>query len=348
MEEFTQLDRLLVIGGTKIFKRSTISNIVNNFQFYALLVVSALLTFHSLISIDPTKRSMVYHIVESAEDLFGIAILAVWRIKARKLSSLLIFLSKIGDKNKEKLRRFGRKLTVSCITYIFIIGALYGEWIYEMLFKRKDVHGLTNSILQAYSALSSWLVIGVYSYFVKNMALYEKVFFDKLIKAIRSSDASPNQIQIRLKNLRDSKESLNESFSFIPLVWFLWSFCQATNAISALFDLIDENPVAAIHDLCRLLAAFAFLAFLCIYVDSVVRESRSHLESISWIIASRQDVSEWDPVLTQIELEKKFEYRVWNMFPLNKSLLLSFSSSLLTFTVLFVQLTQHLKDSNDE
>jgi len=82
------------------------------------------------------------------------------------------------------------------------------------------------------------------------------------------------------------------------------------------------------------------MASACFMTSSLTKESQESLEKLATkIIMTRgKKIKKWSHVLDLISKTEKFQYNVWDLFYFNERLVLSFTSSVVIFTVLAVQI----------
>ncbi|KAI1289925.1 hypothetical protein HDE_08167 [Halotydeus destructor] len=138
------------------------------------------------------------------------------------------------------------------------------------------------------------------------------------------------------KSLNIMKKHCNNILGIFPFLWISSSFIRASGLIASIIT-IDENDRAGIF---ILFAYDAFVVFYAILSISYVEEQNGVLidKLIVKILRTGHIIGGFD-VMVHI-IQEKVKLTALNIFEFNKSLLLSFTASLISFTVLFLQMSR--------
>jgi len=96
--------------------------------------------------------------------------------------------------------------------------------------------------------------------------------------------------------------------------------------------------IFAIFSLFRVSIEVLLSIYMTFQVDLFSRKSKRRMESFYHSIIQSKDTVSWNFVLQKINETKQYEYNASNIFVINRTSLLSFGTSFLSLTVLFVQL----------
>lgn len=140
------------------------------------------------------------------------------------------------------------------------------------------------------------------------------------------------------------KDKTMDCISLLSLMSFFLCFIQ-TIATICRFQVAhwDDEGVSADKTFARiyigrLLGNMVQLIYVTFCTSNHCRESRKNLESLESQVIHFTKGHKWLSVQHKIREAKVYAYKVGDFFSVDKNLLLSFACSLVTFTVLFVQL----------
>ena len=148
----------------------------------------------------------------------------------------------------------------------------------------------------------------------------------------------------RSTQLIDLKNQISDSISFLILCIYFRLFLAAIGSICRLNLLYADDKVTqwdmlfSVFSLFRISIEVGLVIYLVCQVDCFARNSGKRLESLARFIIQTKDPNEWKFVLLTIHEEKQYEYNAFNTFVINRNSLLSFATSFVSLTVLFVQL----------
>lgn len=337
MDALEPVDFLMLLDGTKLCSSRLSITIINNLQAVILSVIHCY--FFTLAVEDFNPTSLAYAVDEILSAILGISIIILMRrMKKNLVPNLKIILESLTAKHKQELKKTSWKLCIrSCIS-ISLFLVIHGY----MIFTVRDGFVIYRICL-TYAYLQCWIFIGtvLYTFCLHAIELYEKdalqIVTQEVSKGIRIPKSS---MLLVLKHLLEIKINITNSFSIIPCLWYLWFFHRSVHTI---ISFSRDYVVDSYGDIAEIILVIVFLLDMMIKAGSCMKSSSDSLDKLSRVIIVYEvDSRDYSVILQQIEVNKRFEYRAWNLFSINKSLLLSFTSSLLTFTVLFVQLSYTL------
>ena len=160
-------------------------------------------------------------------------------------------------------------------------------------------------------------------------------------------DMTPSKASWLLKKSLMTKEEVLSSFSGLPALWFLREFVFIVGAImmNGNGQVVNYSFYYIMVFVISLLMSLASHVFLVCFIDYCNKQVRKHAEELDLALTS-VNYKKWFPVLIEINEYKKYEFSACDLFDINKSVGLSFISSLITFTVLFQQLLSDLPADN--
>ena len=207
--------------------------------------------------------------------------------------------------------------------------------------------------------LHNWRLGGclVYIFFIKVIDSCEQSFFQIMENSLSSdkfSFISPDYVCLRRRKMVEFKRALVSYYSIIPVLFYLQEFVYMSGNLLVYQRSWHDNNynnqslvfIITVQIL-PLLVSSTSLVYLCITAGNSCQFVQEKLDKLMTLIIERKQSDLWHDFLIQIEQEKHFSYSSWNLFPINKPLMLHFISSLITFTVLFIQLSTSLSDTWD-
>ena len=192
--------------------------------------------------------------------------------------------------------------------------------------------------------LNPWLTGGVfvYAFFVKLVRLRE----DCLLQAIDRSltDASGKEQQVAtgveerllasVASVRDLKESLVCAFFLVPCLWFAFLYTK----VPMVYEIAGPATGALVLGIRTQIVVLQFLilAYLIQVCEWASAGTRDQTRLLTRRLLSK--TCGMKNLARELEANATFQFTVWSMFDMNRRFALSFLSSLITFTVLFVQI----------
>ena len=135
------------------------------------------------------------------------------------------------------------------------------------------------------------------------------------------------------------KDDAMKILSILPFLSFSYMFVESVGSIIQLQTNISKKPILYSCIIVGRLCVNVILAFLMSYMTSdFCSESEKELKELQLNVVNSRGAEKWNVVFDKIREAKKYSYNAYGFFRINKQLLLTFCSSLITFTVLFVQL----------
>ena len=160
-------------------------------------------------------------------------------------------------------------------------------------------------------------------------------------------DMTPSKASWLLKKSLMTKEEVLSSFSGLPALWFLREFVFIVGAIMMngnAWIITYPFMYIMVFVIAPLLSLLSHVFLVC-FIDYCNKQVRKQAEELDLALTS-VNYKKWFPVLIEINEYKKYEFSACDLFDINKSVGLSFISSLITFTVLFQQLLSNLPEDN--
>jgi len=204
-------------------------------------------------------------------------------------------------------------------------------------------------ITTAYSELSAWVFGGVplYLFVLKAVKMMEHNVMLQILNELKDTTLTPQQACYRVMNILETKSEIVCLFSIFPCTWFFYIFANAIVVMSvqqsgsAFTELITKENAMNWEGIFLTYEFFAII-ILVIHVmflaESISKESKLLMGKVSVQLTRRNNIMVWSSVLEALEMLHKFQLTAWNLFDINKQLMLYFVSSLVTLTIMFLQL----------
>jgi fumarate reductase subunit C len=179
----------------------------------------------------------------------------------------------------------------------------------------------------------------------------EESFIEQIQKTFLigiSSKQIANQFCRQRRQIMEYKKFLEKNFSLIPPLWFLFEFLYIAGTMIFLTNPEARNAtlITFFMNYLPVLFSIVILAYVSFVAGSSISYVQDKLDVMVTIIIEKKQSDVWREFLTQIDREKSFWYSAWNLFPINQSLILTFTSALISFSVLLIQLSSNLNSTH--
>ena len=211
-------------------------------------------------------------------------------------------------------------------------------------------------IITLYTRLSAtyFMAICVYIFVTKAQHFHEQRIIQGMIDSFRRTSygldyqlISPVGLSLQLKCLRRNRDIISHSFWFIPLYWFAVVFIRVVQLSFfnqyLMTDFMQSGPflryfMFLLPDL-KLLVSLLLLVYLMFELTSNDKVTQLSLHKLSYKITTMKNNSfDYHPTLLTIKQLENHKYQCFRMFVMEKQILISFASTLITMSALLVQL----------
>lgn len=347
---FKPVNWILIITGCRLYSsKFLVFNILDNLQAL-LLIVAHLLFVYGMYShgshMNITYAEKVRMVYQQA---IGITFIVVLRSSRKKLRSFLKSIEKsLTLRDFKDLYRYSVIIGIPHWIFLIIMAVLK---IYYFVIKAGFSH--IDFFIVLYTELNSWVFGGVPALMFSIRALHfrEKNTTQIILQDIsrENTHISPPKVSLFIKKVLRKREDLMSLFSCLPCSWYLYIFIKSVAIFltiqASLRNFKESFILLSIASLVEWITLVFLLVFIMFEVGSLLEESRQRLQRLSEKAILLKDTQSWLQVQNDICQAEKFEYRAWDVFSMNKSFVLGFVSSLLTFTVLFVQVINAIGDN---
>ena len=151
---------------------------------------------------------------------------------------------------------------------------------------------------------------------------------------------------VKFKNLVSQKVSILVCFMFGYI--FVYAVCDICRFQLVYLNAQSSIPskVFAVLSLCRILVYSIQAFYLSFKTHKLSQQSREKLESLADTIVDIKKAVKWTFVLDEIRVAQGYKYRAFELFTIDRYLLLSFISSFIPLTVLFIQIINQVMQAN--
>ena len=354
MDVFRPLNWLLLGSGCQLFYENSYLRILNRvvvvfilvFQSWHLYLKAPVISFN---------RFFLSQFMWPLYFLLGIPYIYIMNKNRKHLNNLLnTLVSQLDHEARRSLWLFSMFASIvgfgRYITYLIY-------FFYIVLAKEKlpNLGDEPNKVLLCMFILMfhNWRAGGclVYIFFIKVIDFCEKSFFQIMENSLSSDKIcfiSPDYVCLRRRKMVEFKRALVSYYSIIPVLFYLQEFAYMSGTL-LVYESVWHKSQSLVFvitiQILPLVASSTSLVYLCITAGDSCQFVQEKLDRLLTLIIERKKSDLWHDFLLQVEQERHFSYSAWNLFPINKPLILHFISSLITFTVLFTQLSTSLSNT---
>ena len=347
---FGPLNSVLLGSGCQIYRKSAWAHVLNWIIIMAVVLCEmyhVVLVNGPRLKLDKEFLSNVMYPVFYAS---GIIFMVVVNQNRSTLRKILDTVTQDLDYHRQKrLHRFALK--GSLVSFALVINFYFCYFVMGWIHKEGSPYFMDWTLrLTACVFLShNWVVGGihVYNFFVRAITEYELMYFDKLVWQMQANRFRPTPNQVCLERLKvmAMKETFVRVTGIIPVLWFLKEFIYLSGILmnlKATFSNQGYFMMSIMTHVIPLTLIISTVISLMLFTDNCVTELSTKIEEVKRVILEKEEASNWFPVLSQLDSEKHFQFRAWNLFDVNKYLILSFVASLITFSALFIQISDSM------
>ena len=199
-------------------------------------------------------------------------------------------------------------------------------------------------IMLHYTRIHDWFGSGLSLYLalLKVIHLAEANIVTELTENIQ--EKSSKDIYNKVKKIVQFKESFSKQVTILVCLMFVQVFVGVVGNVCRFQvtyynnNLSQSSQVFALFAFGIMVIALLRVTFLVLMTHKWSRESQERLVLLSDTIVNSRYTCRWQPTLDMIQVAKGYEYRAADFFAIDRNLLLSFVSSFVPLSVLFIQL----------
>ena len=307
----------------------------------ALIVLNIILIYKSI----PLKKGellgMTYRIRHGMYDTCSLIFVIIVILRSKMIREVSDNLQPLVTEHEARslykflIFSFLYKILRLIPTYLTLI-----TYLVKLDAKRSKIFYFLSS---TYSRINGWSINSVilFASIIKVIHVAEKLSMKQLIERLETF--SGKTVYFKIKAFLQIKETITRKVSILILLYFLFIFMNSVVAVVRLNNSensseIPEEKFLAKTFLLDVLLMILDMVYLVSLTTKLCQESKRDLEELESKIVLTQDTKEWNFVFLEINRAQNFQYQAYDCFTINKHILTAFTASLITFTVLFVQL----------
>lgn len=352
---------MLMFNGLRVYKSNFIINSINILMRLISLSTSIALLIYNIRAL---HSSIILKISWSAYYVYAIlqTLLIVRRTTAiRTLSEDMI--NTISFRNYKHLTRFVRK-----IFFLYILSTIHSLGVSCVYFSKTSpkVTHVSNLLMISEENVNEFLIMFtfiafyipiicrawlspimlIYSFFVYSIYLTEKSFLEDFNNELVSNSKSLNLLSVALSRklrLNELKSQAESVLNIFPFLWCAYLFKSTSAYIMQQAQSVSTSTADMILSLILFsdyIVPMCFLFGLLLFIenrsDKIKDMSTSTLRRL--VKTYHPDIESKTHLIQQFEHNAHLPLTGWSMFDLNKRFMLSFVSSVLSFSVLILQI----------
>lgn len=340
MELFGEFDRFLLIFGLKIVIKSRKMQVANLLIKFTVRLLASCALIKTVVN---NNFSLIFETSYEYEDFIFQSMILVMMFR---ISSITSAIGKLISQITEVLDH--KHLEKMSIIAKALIAILFAHFLIDVLFNLRIwchtgtrfidhascyVHFIFNCLFGGWFNLT---MVFVYLYFV---ILISKLKGDFLGNCDYKKKPDEEKMRILWRKIVEISFEFEQLFNLFPLIWFINIFCKST---AYLIGARKGNQAESMGFLIRcyfflIEAIFPSLVILILDGMNVKLERLLNRITKRKLKSSNESIS--SELIEQVSDGLEMRFTGWSMFPLRKTFLLGFLSSLISFSVLFMQLT---------
>ena len=349
---FSFINSVFAASGCRVYpSRYAFLNFLDTLHCLLLITCQLGLLIYSIPQRDLGQLNFVEKVRSVLHKLMSVIFVIIIRRNRKSLRKLLDIIARhLTRKDLDSLTLFARIFSVNY--WIFIAC----NWLISVSYDFKKPYFIdVMDLLEVFPQFIGWIFGGVSCFMFVILALkyMEKNVISNLCEEMKTEPSSltPSQVSLRIRNIYEVKAQLENVFSCIPCFWYFYVFAK----VLVIFINLQLNYSAALGNTTKFhtdpddiffmiqsIMTFFVLILLLFVSESMSKNSRELTEKLFIAIVKKNDTKAWLNSMTDLEAVQSFELTAWDLFSINKKLLLYFTSSLVTFTVLFAQVVNKL------
>lgn len=367
MKEFAPINFLLLFSGCGIVGDNVVANAFDIIWTSVSFISQGFLLYFSIRDFKVDRGSIVFDGVYTIEAVISIVVIATLHMKRRKIQVLLLTVEKVLSPERRSCLGW-QAFFLTLISIMYTIQLSPVEHLYARFFVLEGIdvvrtkledQSLVEEIVSLYTKNIPWFMSGysVYVFLIKSIRRLE----DQVLTSIRNqlsfrkTNLCPFKTAEYIENITKLKETITEVVSISPCTWFAWALIRAisTTVRGGLTRKRDvpgyinwRQPLFGTVIIAKDRLDGIFILVLLIYLmyltEGVCQQSNQMMASIVQVATARvrrgRDWTYWAPLIEQVEQSADFSFTAFGFFDINRKLLLSFTSTFVTFTVLFAKL----------
>ena len=349
MEAFCYMDVVLTLCGNrlsnKLFGYRRFGCLINFVIRIIIVGTVSKMVWEAVNNTDNGRRRTAYKITTTISLVTGVLIMFLFATKREKIRHL------IKRTIMTTSARHAKMIGICSVILVFSAVITFELMVFLAVFS--STGDLTSSMekviwllpMQANQYLTTYPLC--YVIVLKIITDFDVSISDKIRHEINSKPVNPHQLLRLRKNVAQVREEFEQLFNFIPFVLFGILFITVPGVIATITRDSEGGPRRHVAYTIIGYSLYHVLIFLQVglLIYCVTEAKAKTNRAISALIdciqekqMSHQNTKDFDALIDDLKLEQAFCFTGWNMFTIDKSLILSFLSSVISFSVLLIQL----------
>lgn len=349
MNNLSSLDFLLTLGGNRLNGRmfgcrklGSISNLVSRI----LIAMSAIYIIRGcLIWTSDGARQRLYVMTTIITIAIAMGIMVLFAARRERITRLMKCITDADSTGKE-INNLG--YFAMGVLFFGFTCQLYGLYTIMSHYVDEQTAALVVLLMFPYF-LNQYVVIypTLYVSFLTVLTRRETDRLQMFCHIIRKAGHLEIQnVIVELEQIMAYKQEFENLFNIIPCLQFGILFVTVPGVTVTLYnDSIRGLPYVGQEILVYIAIHSCIFVFLLLIVDRVDKARREVSQTTALLIHyihSRHSydlyTSGFKSLIDELRINEAFKFTGWNMFTIDKSILLSFLSAIITFSVLLIQL----------
>lgn len=350
MTAYTCMDAILTFSGNRLSSRlfgfRKLGTICNFFMRSLILTASTTFVLSSLFH---TSKNQTLDLLQSMTYLMsGLLATILFAIRRTQIKSLIQSIALEGTNDRiEKM---------ALLFLIFKVATMALDYVATML---RLVMGERMAITQTMIAASS-LIVHTNHYLINYPLVYVivmRVLASSQVKELRTirhlvGKKEPLVLTHCVKRVSAVRQEFERLLNFIPFTLFAVLFVSIPDAVTSIAKLSTTVPGSlvarfALHQVLQLQAAIILIIFLVVYYACKSKEEMDEaaaevMDYLNERFHKNLETIGYQTLTQSLKEYQNFSFTGWTLFTIDRQLILTFLSSVISFSVLLIQLQSAL------
>lgn len=339
MDVFRPFDRILLVVGCQVNQETRIARIANLILKIIFVVISISSVIADAIRFLFRKKYVIQSLAHYTDLSSGIFFILLMTLRRDHIRSLFIrHVKSVTCEQRRCLHSFAVKESVTfCLTIPFYVPLV----LYHLIESNADVYHVMDDILTYVTRAFNWFPISIliFLFIVKIVETNESNYFSRVSSEVMKK--SPNfMTDYRLAGERKvmvtERKELLACLSIVPCMWFADVFLQMS---AILMDVFEGDRY---YKLTALVIRIIFLVVVVATCESCAATTEQQTFQLLTSMTADASIARFPNLTSELEQRPGIDFEVWSLFRIRRQIVLPFVSSLITFTVLFIQIAHQV------
>lgn len=350
MDGLSLLDFLMTLVSNRfnprLFGVRRLGSMCNCFIRTAIMASTVRVIFGIVQQITYDPKQLAYNIMNFMEITAAIVLIIVFAIRRKRLRCLIAYLLRQQLPVSRSISLIAIfSVTLSVVVQIYVEAAINSQWITGFaLFK--EVAFIMPVMINNYGVVYPALYVTV----LDLVTHYEMNFMRaQLLRLKQDGDIDARKVMTDRRHIMEMKAEFESLLNLVPFCQFAILFQSIPGVVVGVHTHIGQgSPYAVLEIIFFTVAHVSVFLFLYFIVSRVVKAKRDVNQLCSDLIHGLQDgrhdlfATRYQSLIEKLRADMGFQFTGWNMFTIDQSVWLSFLSSIITFSVLLIQLASSL------